>query len=134
MDVHRSVVKHTLAIQRKQRKRTGGGILGSQVCRAAAYRADRSRSGKGSTEADLGREGWEADFGSVAAYQRGRRSSRLGREVDRRGRRRVWAGTQVLAGKTTPVAKKDADGVMEDGSRGGGDADRRRWRRTMEME
>ncbi|KAL5985707.1 hypothetical protein ACLOJK_027694 [Asimina triloba] len=52
--------------------------------------------------------------------------------ADRRGRQRVWAGTQVRAGKTTPVGKKDADGVMEDGSQGGGDADRRRRRRTSE--
>ncbi|KAL6002202.1 hypothetical protein ACLOJK_037650 [Asimina triloba] len=39
---------------------------------------------------------------------------------------------QVQVGKTMPVGKKDVDGVMEDGSRGGGDADRWRRRRTTE--
>ncbi|KAL5980458.1 hypothetical protein ACLOJK_028366 [Asimina triloba] len=37
--------------------------------------------------------------------------------------RKMTAVTPIWAGKTTSVGKKDADGVLEDGSRGGGDAD-----------
>ncbi|KAL5980301.1 hypothetical protein ACLOJK_028209 [Asimina triloba] len=126
---------------KEEEKKKNGGF---EKCEMFLLGCNLEQQRIGQIKVDLGKE---SDLGRLQCIEEDAglgREADLGRAANRRGQHRfgkktqVWAGkitaaTSIWVGKTMTVRKKDVDGVMEDGSRGGGDADRWRWRR-MQME